>query len=275
MPSSPTLTLNDGTAIPQFGFGVWQVPDDVATEAVGHALAAGYRSIDTAAIYRNEEGVGRALHRTDIPRGEIFVTTKLWNDDQGYDSGLKALETSLKKLQLDYVDLYLMHWPVPSKGKFVDSWKAMIRLKEQGLARAIGVSNFNPDHLERIIGETGVAPAVNQVELHPDFQQKTLRAEHARHDIATESWSPLGQGRLVQHPVLKQIADKYGKTPAQAILRWHIDNRLIVIPKSVHAERIAENIDIFDFQLDAEDLAKIDALDDAAARIGPDPAHFG
>lgn len=271
----PAIDLNDGSTIPQFGLGVWQASDEEVTGAVLAALDAGYRSIDTAAIYKNERGVGRALQQADVPRADIYVTTKLWNDDQGFDSGIRALEESLQKLQLDYVDLYLMHWPVPAKNLYVDSWKAMIELKNRGLAKSIGVSNFNAEHLERIIGETGIAPTVNQIELHPDFQQKTLRAEHAKHAIATESWSPLGRGKLLDNPTIGEIARKHSKTPAQAILRWHVDNKLIVIPKSVHAKRIQENVDIFDFELDAEDLAKIDALDDAGARMGPDPLSFG
>jgi 2,5-diketo-D-gluconate reductase A len=268
MPSQPDLTLNDGRTIPQLGFGVWQVPPGDVEQVVSGAIAAGYRSIDTAAAYNNEDGVGAALARTAEP---VFLTTKLWNERHGYDEALKAFDESLRRLRRDNVDLYLIHWPAPRKNLYVETWKALVRLREEGRATSIGVSNFTRAHLERLIGETGVVPAVNQVELHPRFQQKALRDFHALHDIATESWSPLGRGRLFDDPVIGSIAAKHGRTPAQIVLRWHLDNGLIVIPKSVTPARIKENISVFDFVLDEEDLNRLDALDDPAGRVGPDP----
>ncbi|MCL6301571.1 aldo/keto reductase [Streptomyces kronopolitis] len=260
--------------MPQLGYGVWQIEDDQAFTAVGQALDAGYRSIDTAAIYGNEEGTGKALAASGLPREELFVTTKLWNGDQGYDATLKAFDTSLTKLGLDYVDLYLIHWPLPSRDTYVDTYKALEKIQADGRARAIGVSNFLPGHLERLLGETSVVPAVNQIELHPQFQQAESRAFHARHGIATEAWSPLGQGKgLLEHAALAELAAKHGKTPAQVVLRWHLQLGNVVIPKSVTPSRIAENIDVFDFSLDDADLATLAALD-SGNRLGPDPATF-
>jgi len=269
--SYPTVTFHDGQAIPQLGLGVWQTPNDTAVTAVQAALEAGYRHVDTAMIYDNETGVGEGIRRAGIDRKEIFVTTKLWNSDQGFDSALKAGEQSLKRLGLDYVDLYLIHWPAPRRGLYVDSWRALSRFKEEGRARSIGVSNFPAELLERLIGETGVVPVLNQIELHPRFQQRTLREAHAKHGIATESWSPLGQGKLLDDPAVKAIAAKHKRTSAQVIIRWHLDNGLIVIPKSVTPSRIVENFQVFDFKLDAADLAAIGQLDSARGRIGPDP----
>lgn len=271
MTDQPTIRLNDGRDIPQLGLGVWQTPQDEAATVVGTAIKAGYRSVDTAAIYGNERGVGEGIASAGVPRSELFITTKLWNDKQGFDSALTALDNSLKRLGLDYVDLYLIHWPAPKQDRYVESWRALVRLREEGRAKSIGVSNFQPEHLERIIGETGVAPAVNQIELHPRFQQQTLRAVHAERGIATESWSPLGQGRLLADPAIEELARKHGKTPAQVIIRWHLDSGLIVIPKSVTPSRIRENLDVFGFQLDAGDLARIAELDSADGRIGPHP----
>lgn len=268
----PTLTLNDGRTIPQLGLGVWRTPADVTAAVVRTAIEAGYRSIDTASAYRNEAGVGQGVRESGVPRDQIFVTTKLWNDDQGFDATLKAFDKSLSRLGVDKVDLYLIHWPAPSKGLYLDSWRALVRLREEGRAASVGVSNFKVEHLEKIIGETGVVPAVNQIELHPRFQQRTLREFHAAKGIATESWSPLGQGRVLDDPAIAAIAARHGKTPAQVVIRWHLDLGLIVIPKSVTPSRIVENFDVADFRLDAEDLAAIAALDDAAGRIGPDPA---
>ncbi|MGV6874017.1 aldo/keto reductase [Pseudochelatococcus sp. B33] len=265
------VTLNDGRKIPQVGLGVWRTEQAEAPAAVRKALEVGYRHVDTAAIYGNEEGVGEGLRAAGIAREDIFLTTKLWNGDQGYDSALRAFDASLARLGVEYVDLYLIHWPVPRKDAYVDSWRALIALREQGRARSIGVSNFNIEHLERIIGETGVTPALNQIELHPRFQRTALRAFHATRGIATESWSPLGQGTLLTDPVIAGIAAKHGRTPAQVIIRWHLDNGLVVIPKSVTPARIAENFNVFDFALDAQDLAAIAALDSADGRIGPDP----
>ncbi|PRH88798.1 oxidoreductase [Labrys okinawensis] len=271
---SPTIRFNDGKDIPQLGFGVWQVPNDGAKEAVTAAIEAGYRSIDTAAIYGNEEGVGDALAASSVPVKDIFLTTKLWNGDQGYDQALRAFDTSLKKLRLETVDLYLIHWPVPSRDLYVESWKALIKLREEGRVASIGVSNFQIAHLERLKAETGVIPAINQIELHPRFQQKALRAYHAKEGIATEAWSPLGQGTLLSDPALTAIAKKYGKSAAQVILRWHLDIGNVVIPKSVTPARIVENFQVFDFKLAPEDIAAIEKLDDAKGKIGPDPDSF-
>ncbi|MGO4630420.1 aldo/keto reductase [Streptomyces sp. 2RAF24] len=260
--------------MPQLGFGVWQVPDAEAEQAVGTALEAGYRSIDTAAIYGNETGTGKAVAASGLPREELFVTTKLWNSDQGYESTLRAFDDSLGKLGLEYVDLYLIHWPVPNKDAYVDTYRAFEKILADGRARAIGVSNFLPEHLERLIGETSVVPAVNQIELHPQLQQAASRAAHARHGIATEAWSPLGQGRgLLDVPAIVAIARKHARTPAQVVLRWHVQLGNLVIPKSVTPSRIRENIAVFDFELDAEDLAGLAALDEGR-RLGPDPAEF-
>ncbi|MGX1880739.1 aldo/keto reductase [Streptomyces sp. NPDC055287] len=274
MSKAPSLTLNNGVEMPQLGFGVWQVPDDEAEKAVGTAIQAGYRSIDTAAIYENETGTGKAIAASGVARDELFVTTKLWNSEQGFDSTLRAFDDSLAKLGLDYVDLYLIHWPLPVKDAYVDTYRAFEKIYADGRARAIGVSNFLPEHLERLIGETSVVPVVNQIELHPQLQQAQSRAFHAQHGIATEAWSPLGQGKgLLQVPTVVAVARKHGKTPAQAVLRWHLQTGNVVIPKSVTPSRIAENLDVFDFELDADDLAAFAALDEGK-RLGPDPATF-
>ena len=271
MSAQPTIQFHDGRSIPQVGLGVWQTPNDIAAPSVRAAIAAGYRHVDTAAIYQNETGVGEGIRSSGVDRKDIFITTKLWNDDQSFDSALRAFDQSLKRLGTDYVDLYLIHWPSPSRDRYAESWKALVRLKEEGRAHSIGVSNFAAGHLERIIGETGVTPALNQIELHPDFQQRPLRAVHEKLGIRTESWSPLGQGKLLGNAVVGAVAAKHGRTPAQVIIRWHIDNGLIVIPKSITPSRIEENFQVFDFALDGEDLARLDALDSAGARIGPDP----
>lgn len=265
------IALNDGARIPQLGLGVWQTPNDEAAPAVKAALSAGYRHVDTAAVYENEEGVGEGIRQSGIDRSEIYLTTKLWNTEQGYDQTLKAFDASLKRLGTDYVDLYLIHWPSAHRGLFVDTWKAFVKLKKEGRAKSIGVSNFYPEHIEKIIAETGVTPVINQIELHPDFQQREARAFHEKHGIATQSWSPLGQGKLLGHSAIADIAAKLGRTPAQVIIRWHIDNGLVVIPKSVTPSRISENFKVFDFKLSAEDLDTLNGLDDAGARIGPDP----
>jgi 2,5-diketo-D-gluconate reductase A len=265
------LALHDGARIPQVGLGVWQTPNDEAAPAVKAALDAGYRHVDTAAVYENEEGVGEGIRQSGLSRSDIFLTTKLWNTEQGYEQTLKAFDASLKRLGTDYVDLYLIHWPSAHRGLFVDTWKAFVKLQEEGRAKSIGVSNFYPEHIEKIVAETGVVPVINQIELHPDFQQREARAFHEKHKIATQSWSPLGQGKLLGHPLIGEIARKLGRTPAQVIIRWHIDNGLVVIPKSVTPSRIVENFKVFDFKLSAEDLAKLNTLDDAGARMGPDP----
>lgn len=264
--------LNDGLKIPTIGFGTWKVSDDEAPAVVEEALAAGYRSIDTAAIYGNESGIGTAIKDSSVDRSEIFLTTKVWNSEQGYDSTLRAMDSSLKKLKTDYVDLYLIHWPMPAQDKYVATWKALNRLRTEGIARSIGVCNFNIDHLERLIGETGVVPVVNQIELHPYFQQKELRDFHAKHNIASEAWSPLARGKLFEDKVIVELAKKYNKTPSQIVLRWHFENGIIAIPKSGHTKRILENIDIFDFNLEASDLAQISSIDDVNGRTSMDPA---
>ncbi|WP_330336899.1 aldo/keto reductase [Streptomyces sp. NBC_00557] len=270
----PPIILNNGIEMPQLGYGVWQVPDDEAERTVALALEAGYRSIDTAAVYGNEEGTGRAIAASGLPREEIFVTTKLWNADHGYDAALRAFDASLARLGLDYIDLYLIHWPLPARDAYVDTYKALEKLLSDGRVRAIGVSNFLNEHLERLIAETSVIPAVDQIELHPHLQQHAAREFHAEQGIATEAWSPLGQGKgLLEVPAIVAIAQKHGRTPAQVVLRWHIQLGNIVIPKSVTPSRIKENIEVFDFSLDDEDLAAISALNEDR-RLGPDPATF-
>jgi diketogulonate reductase-like aldo/keto reductase len=270
----PLITLNNGIKIPQLGLGVWQIPNGTVEGAIEAALAAGYRSIDTAAAYNNEEGVGNAVAAASLPREELFITTKLRNDDQGYDSTLKAFDDSLKRLRLDYVDLYLIHWPLPARGLFVDTWRALEAIQASGRARAIGVSNFRPEDLDKLAETSSVVPAVNQVELHTGFQQAELRAYHAAHGIVTESWSPLGRGASLDNEAIVALAAKYGKTPAQIVLRWHIEIGAIVIPKSSTPARITENIDIFDFELADDDLTTIAGLD-TGARIGGDPSVVG
>ena len=272
MSQVPSITLNNGLEMPQLGFGVWQVPDDEATKAVATAIASGYRSIDTAAIYGNEAGTGKAIAASGVARNELFVTTKLWNADHGYDSTMRAFDASLDRLGLDYVDLYLIHWPAPANDAYVDTYKAFEKIASEGRAKAIGVSNFLPAHLERLLGETSVVPAVNQIELHPQLQQAESRAFHAAHGITTEAWSPLGSGKgLLEVPTVLAVARKHGKSPAQAVLRWHLQSGHVLIPKSVTPSRIAENIDVFGFELDADDLAAFAALDEGR-RLGPDPA---
>lgn len=270
MSTIPTITLNDGIEIPQLGFGVFQVPPEETERAVTLALEAGYRHIDTATIYENEEGVGRAIAASGIPRDELFVTTKLWNADQGYDEALRAFDASARRLGLDVVDLYLIHWPVPSRDRYVDSWRALERLKADGRVRSIGVSNFHQPHLQRVLDAGDVVPSINQIELHPYLQQAALRAFHAEHGIATQAWSPLAKGRVLDDPVLTRIADAHGRTPAQVVLRWHLQLGNVVIPKSVTPERIRENLRVFDFALSDEEMAQIAPLE-RGERTGPDP----
>lgn len=269
----PAVTLNNGVQMPQLGFGVFQVPDPETTAAVAAALDAGYRSIDTAAIYGNEAGVGRAIAESGLERDELFVTSKVWNSDQGFDTTLRAFDTSLGKLGLDRLDLYLIHWPTPERGRYVDTWRALERLLAEGRVRAIGVSNFEPAHLDRLIAETDVVPAVNQVELHPALQNRTTTAANARHGIVTEAWSPLAQGAVLGEASVTSIAAAHGATPAQVVLRWHLQQGRVVIPKSVTPSRIAENFDVFGFELSADELAAIDALE-RDGRTGPHPDEF-
>ncbi|MGW1742947.1 aldo/keto reductase [Nocardia sp. NPDC001965] len=269
----PPIVLNDGSLIPQLGFGVFQVPDDQVFDTVTAALNAGYRSIDTAAIYGNEEGTGRAIRQFGLPRDEVFVTTKLWNADQGYDAALRAFDASSQRLGLDYLDLYLIHWPVPSADRFVDTFRAFQRLKTDGRVRSIGVSNFRIADLDRLITETGETPSVNQIELHPRLAQRELREYHAEHAIATEAWSPLGQGALLDDPVITAIATELDRSPAQVIIRWHLQLGNVVIPKSVTPARIVENFDVLGFELSADQMAAISGLDNGT-RTGADPDTF-
>ncbi|MFI5715440.1 aldo/keto reductase [Nocardia sp. NPDC051750] len=269
----PPIVLNDGSLIPQLGFGVFQVPPDQVFDTVTTALRAGYRSIDTAAAYQNEEGTGRAIRHFGLPRDEVFVTTKLWNADQGYESTLRACEASLERLGLEYLDLYLIHWPVPAADKFVDTFRAFQRLKADGHVRSIGVSNFRIADLNRVIAETGETPSVNQIELHPLLGQRELREYHAEHAIATEAWSPLGQGALLGDPVITRIAGEVDRSPAQVVIRWHLQLGNVVIPKSVTPERIAQNFDVFGFELADEQMRAISALD-SGTRTGADPDTF-
>jgi diketogulonate reductase-like aldo/keto reductase len=270
----PTITLNNGVVMPQLGFGVFQVPDAETTEAVTSALRAGYRSIDTAAAYGNEKGVGIALAESGLKRDELFVTTKLQNDDQGYDSTLRAFDKSIGALGLDVVDLYLIHWPMPAKDQYLDTWRAFEKLYADGRVRAIGVSNFNPDHLRRLLDNSEVVPAVNQIELHPFLVQEEVRKVDAELGIATEAWSPLAKGgELLGNPTVTAIADRVGRTPAQVVLRWHLQLGNVVIPKSVTPSRIVENVSVFDFELSADDMAALSGLD-KGLRTGPDPVSF-
>jgi 2,5-diketo-D-gluconate reductase A len=267
----PVLTLHDGVEMPQLGFGVFQIPPEETQEKVEEALAAGYRHVDTAAAYRNEAGVGAAIAASGVRREDVFLTTKLWNSEQGYDSTLRAFEKSIERLGTGHVDLYLIHWPLPAQDLFLDTWRAFERIKEEGGARSIGVSNFRIEDLER--QEAEQRPTVNQIELHPRLQQAELRAWHADHDIATEAWSPLAQGDLLEDGTIATIAAHHDRTPAQAILRWHLQIGNVVIPKSVTPERIRENFELFDFALSEDDMAAIERLD-AGERIGPNPSTF-
>ena len=269
----PNLKLNDGHSIPQLGLGVWQVEPGITARVVRDGIAVGNRLIDTAEGYNNEAGVGEAIRTAGVPRNELFITSKLRNGGHARDAALKSFDGTMKALGIDQLDLFLIHWPVPSQGKYVEAWKTLVELQQQGRIRSIGVSNFNQDHLERIIKETGVTPVVNQVELHPAFQQRDKRDFHREHDIKIESYSPLGSGRSLDDKTVAAIGEKHGKSIAQVILRWHLQEGLIVIPKSTHKERIVENFDVFGFELDADDLDKIRSLDKGEkGRIGSNPA---
>lgn len=273
LPMRTTVSLNNNITMPQLGLGVWQSRDgqEVMT-AVSAALENGYRLIDTAAVYGNEKGVGKAIAVSNVPRNELFITTKLWNSDHGYTKTLQAFEESRKRLGLDYIDLYLIHWPVPAQDKYIDTWRALEELYNEGKVRAIGVSNFTVEHLTRLLEKSSIVPAVNQIELHPYFPQHELREFCKAHGIAVESWSPLGGGgsSLLSDPVIESIADKYGVSGAQVIIRWHIEQGLIVIPKSVRPDRIRQNYDVFNFSLDKDDLMAVAELN-SGTRIGPDP----
>ncbi|EOM77727.1 reductase [Rhodococcus rhodnii LMG 5362] len=271
----PTIVLSDGRQIPQLGFGVYKVEPDEAQRVVEEALTVGYRSIDTATLYGNEDGVGRALANSGLRRNEVFVTTKLWNDDQGYDETLRAFDASMNRLGLDHLDLYLVHWPVPSLGRYVDSFRALQKLRDDGRVKSIGVSNFTEEAIERLIAETGEVPALNQIELHPGFTQTELRAYHMGRGIATEAWAPLGQGSVLGDPTIEAIARTHGRTPAQIVLRWHLQIGTIAIPKSVTPSRIAENFEVMGFRLGPDEIDAIDGLRFDVGRLGPDPETFG
>ncbi|HET9859852.1 MAG TPA: aldo/keto reductase [Nocardioidaceae bacterium] len=271
MSSVPNLVLNNGVEIPQLGFGVFKVPPEETRQAVLTALETGYRHIDTARLYDNEAAVGAAVRDSDLMRDEIFVTTKVWNTDQGYDATLRAFDASMERLGLDVLDLYLIHWPAPARDLYVDTWRAMEQLYRDGRVRAIGVSNFQPDHLRRLLDRCDVVPVINQVELHPYLQQNEARKAHEELGVLTEAWAPIARGgALLEDPVITALADKHARTPAQVVLRWHIELGNVVIPKSVTPARVAENFSIFDFTLDGADLAEIAALD-RGERTGPDP----
>lgn len=269
----PRVELNDGNEIPQLGLGVWQVPQDITARVVSDAIKAGYRMIDTAEGYHNEEGVGRAIKGAGVPRDELWITSKLRNGAHERDVALRAFDDTMKALAIDLIDMFLIHWPVPGRDKYVEAWKTLIELRDAGRIRSIGVSNFNEDHLERIIGETGVVPAVNQIELHPRYQQRDKRDYLKDKRIALQSYSPLGSGSMLKDPTISAIAAKHGKSTAQVMIRWQLDQGIIVMPKSNSAERIRQNFDVFGFALDDEDRQKIDALDDPrSGKVGANPA---
>lgn len=267
----PGISFRDGTLIPQVGFGVFKIPDAEVAEAVGSALELGYRHIDTASVYENERGTGAGLRASGVPRSEVFVTTKLARDQMGSENALREFDASLERLGLDYVDLYLIHWPVPSQDRYVETWQALQEIRDSGRARNVGVSNFKIEHLKRLQDDTGIMPVINQVELHPWLPQGELRAFHKEHGILTQAWSPLAKGgEHLQNPVLNEIAEKHGRTPAQVLLRWHTQLGNVVIPKSVSKSRMAQNLDIFDFELSTEDFSLLDTFNNGM-RTGPHP----
>jgi len=267
----PTIQLNDGNSIPQLGFGVWQVSNEEVAGAVRTAIEIGYRSIDTAQGYDNEEGVGQGIRDSGLPREQLFITSKLRTSKQRFDDTVKEFELTLDKLGLDYLDMFLIHWPVPKFDLYPEAWKAFVQLQKDGRIRTIGVSNFLPEHIDRVVQETGVRPAINQIELHPEYQQRDVRDYHKQHNIQIESYSPLGSGAALKNQNIKSIADKHGKSVAQVIIRWHLQEGLVVIPKSTHEERIRENFDVFGFELDGDDLQKIGQLDRPDGKTGNQP----
>lgn len=269
----PDASLNNGLRMPQMGLGVWQVPQSTVADTVATALEAGYRSIDTAAAYGNEAGVSEGLRRSGVDREDVFLASKLANPDQGYDPALRAFDATLERMGLDYLDLYLIHWPLPHRDLYVSSWRALERLYADGRVRAIGVCNFQISHLERVLDEGGIAPMVNQIELHPLLVQNKLRDFHSRHNLLTEAWSPLGHGKLLDDPTVTEIAEELDRTPAQVLLRWQTQLGNVAIPKSVTPERIRTNFDVFDFELSKEDMEAVNALDENR-RFGPDPDEF-
>ncbi|MBM3604744.1 MAG: aldo/keto reductase [Alphaproteobacteria bacterium] len=271
--TQPMMTLNDGHRMPQLGTGIWQIDDAKTPEVVAEALRIGYRLIDGAAAYKNERGMGEGIRAAGIPRDEIFVTTKLWNDAQGHDAALRAFDASLERCGLEYLDLYLIHWPLPRLDAYVDTWKALIRLRDEGRVRSIGVANFHEPHLKRLIDETGVTPALNQIELHPSLPQVRMREVNRQMGIVTQSWTPLGRGDSFNAPEVVAVAERLARTPAQVILRWHIQHGLSVIPKSENPDRLAQNFDVLDFELSEQDMAALDGLD-RGHRTGPDPDEF-
>ena len=271
--TQPMMTLNDGREMPQLGTGIWQIDDAKTPEVVAQALKTGYRLIDGAAAYKNERGMGEGIRASGVPREQIFVTSKLWNDAQGYDQALRAFDQTMTRTGLEKLDLFLIHWPLPRLDAYVDTWKALIRLREEGRVTSIGVANFHEDHLQRLIDETGVTPALNQIELHPSLAQAKMRAVNKRLGIVTQSWTPLGRGDSFDAPAVTQIAERLERSPAQVILRWHIQHGLSVIPKSEHADRLAQNFAALEFELTADDMAALDRLDNNH-RTGPDPDEF-
>ncbi|MFM2185205.1 MAG: hypothetical protein RIS55_853 [Actinomycetota bacterium] len=270
---NPLIQLNSGQLVPQLGLGVYKVGQDIAVDLVKLAIDVGYRRIDTAALYDNEQEVGAGIRASSVEREEVFVTTKIWNDRHGYDNALEAIDESLARLNIGYVDMLLIHWPNPKLGKFVETWKALENALESGKVRGIGVSNFHPEHLEPLLEQARVVPALNQVELHPGLNQAEIRAFNANHGIATEAWSPLARGQKSEATAIVAAAEAHSKAPAQVILRWHVQLGNLVIPKSSNPERLAENLDVFDFELSREEMAAIDLLEDGQ-RIGPDPRTF-
>jgi 2,5-diketo-D-gluconate reductase A len=273
MTNPPHIALNDGNTVPQLGMGVWQVEPDITARVVADGIRAGYRLIDTAEGYHNEEGVGQAIGRSEVPRSDLYIASKLRNAAHARDEALRSFDATMKALGLEQLDMFLIHWPVPEQGKYVEAWKTLIELREQKLVRSIGVSNFNPDHIERIIGETGVPPAVNQIELHPHFQQRDKRDDLRERGIQIESYSPLGTGSVLKDAAIGRIAQAHGKSAAQVVIRWHLQQGLIVIPKSTHADRLKANFEVFDFELSDAEMDQILRIDKGdSGRNGSDPA---